>query len=226
MDLLILLILAGLAIGAVYLRDLLGAAAVLGAYSLMMAVLWCRMNAVDVAFTEAAVGAGISTVLLLAAISRIGRTEKLPTRLIPGRPSPAATRLAAILTCVVTAAALLYGAQDMPEVGSPTSPAYEHEGVARHYLEDSFEEVGPPNVVTSVLGDYRGYDTMGETVVIFTAALCVILLLREAQSVGRRRRARDREAGPELPSLDDQALSGSRERSEPEGWSAVRGDGP
>jgi len=202
MDLLILLILAVLAIGAVYLRDLLGATAVLGAYSLMMAVLWCRMNAVDVAFTEAAVGAGISTVLLLAAISRIGRHEKLPTRLIAGRPSPFLSRFGALLVCLVTAAALLYGAQDMPEVGSPVSPAYTHPAVAHHYLEESGHEVGPPNVVTSVLGDYRGYDTMGETVVIFTAALCVILLLREAQSVGRRRRAREREAGPELPRLD------------------------
>ena len=73
---LLLAILVGLAIAAIRLRDLLGAAATLGAYSLVMAILWCRMNAVDVAFTEAAVGAGISTVLLLAAISRIGRHER------------------------------------------------------------------------------------------------------------------------------------------------------
>ena len=46
--------------------------------------------------------------------------------------------------------------------------------------------IGMANIVTSVLGDYRGYDTMGETVVIFTAALCVLMLLRDLPP--RRRR--------------------------------------
>ena len=73
-----------LAVAAIRSRDLLGATAITGAYSLMMALLWVRMNAVDVAFTEAAVGAGISTVLMLAAISRVGRMEKpLEERLDP-----------------------------------------------------------------------------------------------------------------------------------------------
>lgn len=196
---LLLAILVGLAIASIRLPDLLGAAATLGAYSLVMAILWCRMNAVDVAFTEAAVGAGISTVLLLAAISRIGRHERRtpPTTGVRGRAR--LSRASAIVVCVLTAGALLYGTKDMPRVGDATSPATTHPEVAVHYLTKSAGkdgEVGPANVVTSVLGDYRGYDTMGETVVIFTAGLCVVLLLRQAQSVRRRRRAV--EAGPEL----------------------------
>jgi multicomponent Na+:H+ antiporter subunit B len=68
----------------------------------------------------------------------------------------------------------------MPPVGDADSPANSRKEVAEHYLEKSGHEVGPPNVVTSVLGDYRGYDTMGETTVIFTAALCVLMLLRQS----------------------------------------------
>ncbi len=196
---LLLAILVGLAIASVRLPDLLGAVATLGAYSLVMAILWCRMNAVDVAFTEAAVGAGISTVLLLAAISRIGRHERRTPRTVASRGRSQLARFGAIVVCVVTAGALLYGTKDMPRVGDPSAPATTHPGVAVHYLTKSAGpegEVGPPNVVTSVLGDYRSYDTLGETVVIFTAGLCVVLLLRQAQSVRRRRRAV--EAGPEL----------------------------
>jgi multicomponent Na+:H+ antiporter subunit B len=199
-----LAILVGLAVAAVRLRDLLGATAVLGAYSLMMALLWCEMNALDVGFTEAAVGAGISTVLLLAAISRIGRREsarphghlikpalwsmrELRLRLAAEDARPRRTaRLGALLVCALVAAALLYGTRHMPQVGDANSPANASWKVAQHYLNESKKEVGPPNVVTSVLGDYRGYDTMGETVVIFTAALCVLLLLRQARG-GRRR---------------------------------------
>lgn len=203
-EFLTLAILVGLAIAAVHLRDLLGATAVLGAYSLMMALLWCEMSALDVGFTEAAVGAGISTVLLLAAIGRIGRREserplgplfkpalrsmrELRLRLAAESARPRRTaRLGALAVCALVAAALLYGTRDMPRVGDGNSPANAHPHVAQHYLTKSGEEVGPPNVVTSVLGDYRGYDTMGETVVIFTAALCVLLLLRQARGGWRR----------------------------------------
>ena len=95
-------------------------------------------------------------------------------------------------TMLLVAAALLYGAQDMPEVGDPDSKANAHPEVARRYIERSPDEVGPSNLVTAVLGDYRGYDTMGETVVIFTAALCVLLLLREGRP-RRRERGHDAE---------------------------------
>jgi multicomponent Na+:H+ antiporter subunit B len=136
-----------------------------------MALLWCRMNALDVGFTEAAVGAGISTVLMLAAVRRVGRHESGG-----GRRSGVAPALAVALV----AGALLYGARDMPRVGDPGAPAHRAGTVAQHYLAHSMEDSGSPNVVTPVLGDYRGYDTMGETTVIFIAALAVVLLLRQA----------------------------------------------
>ncbi len=210
MQLLTLALLAGLAIAAVRVRNLLTATAILGAYSLMMALLWCQMNALDVGFTEAAVGAGISTVLMLAALFRIGRRERgagfgavfTSALTTPGERSRyfrerggragRGARWGAVIVCLSVAAMLIYGAQDMPNVGDAESPANSNPEVAMRYIERSPDkpdgelgEVGPANMVTSVLGDYRGYDTMGETVVIFTAALCVLLLLRQS---GRRRR--------------------------------------
>jgi len=64
----------------------------------------------------------------------------------------------------------------MPDWGDPHSPASVH--VSPRYIEKAMEETAVGNIVTSVLADYRGYDTLGETVVIFTAAMACILLMR------------------------------------------------
>lgn len=75
-DILLLLFLVICALAAVSMKDLLSATMILTAYSLIMALVWTRMNAVDVAFTEASVGAGITTVLIIAALSRTKREEE------------------------------------------------------------------------------------------------------------------------------------------------------
>jgi len=208
MDVLILAILVGLAVAAVRARDLLAATAILGAYSLMMALLWCTMNALDVGFTEAAVGAGVSTVLMLAAIWRVGNKEEgAAVGILLRRPlmsmrdrqivqaaartrSERRNKWGALLVCALVAIALVDGTRDMPKLGDANSPANSNAAVAQAYIGQSTDTehgVGMVNIVTSVLGDYRGYDTMGETVVIFTAALCVLMLLRHP----RKRRHRD-----------------------------------
>ncbi len=74
-----------------------------------------------------------------------------------------------------TGGILIYGTLDMPPFGDPSDPIHHH--VAPYYLEHSEEDTGVPNVVTSVLASYRGYDTMGETTVVFTAAVGVMILL-------------------------------------------------
>jgi multicomponent Na+:H+ antiporter subunit B len=84
-----------------------------------------------------------------------------------------------IVTGVVAGAALIYGTLDMPNWGDPNSPASTH--VSPYYLRHSIEDTATPNVVTSVLADYRGYDTLGETTVVFTAGMACILLLRKAK---------------------------------------------
>jgi multicomponent Na+:H+ antiporter subunit B len=86
-------------------------------------------------------------------------------------------RALALLTVILTGILLCFGTQDMPDWGDPHSPASIR--VSPRYLEKTLEETATPNAVTSVLADYRGYDTLGETTVIFTAGVSCILILRK-----------------------------------------------
>ena len=82
----------------------------------------------------------------------------------------------AFIVVLITGALLIYGTVDMPDWGDPDSPANTH--VSPRYLEESYEKAATPNVVTTVLADYRSYDTT----VIFTAGVVCILLLRRSRS--------------------------------------------
>lgn len=159
----------------VRLRNLFAIVMLTGVYSLLSAAWFVSLDAVDVAFTEAAVGAGISTVLMLAAMLLTARKSE---------PAGPGRHWAAFAVVVVTGAALLFAIPDMPVYGAADSPANSYVGAA--YLERTPNEISIPNVVTAVLASYRGYDTLGETVVIFTAALGVMLLLGFG-GIGRRR---------------------------------------
>jgi len=166
-------LLAITAVAAIRLHDLFAVVMMFGVYSLLAATVFVVLDAVDVAFTEAAVGMGISTILMLATLGLVGRWERRPAH----RP------FLPLLVVVVTGAALIYGTLDMPHFGDPDAPVHHH--VAPRYLEKSPDEIGIPNVVTGVLASYRGYDTLGELTVIFTAGVGVLALL------GIRRRRQD-----------------------------------
>lgn len=163
----LLTFLMAIAVGIIVLRDLLAGVILLGLYSLIAAGIFVVMDAVDVAFTEAAVGCGISTILFLGAMSFTKHDQK-PR----GHDS-----LIAIIFVVLAGGLLIYGTLDMPHYGDPNSPAQTHPELTQHYLYKSMDETGMPNVVTSVLASYRGYDTLGETVVVFTAGIAVLSLL-------------------------------------------------
>jgi len=146
------------------LENLFAAAMLFGIFSLLSAGLFTLLDAVDVAFTEAAVGAGISTVLILGTLALTSERE-FQSRF---KPLP-------LLVVLVTGAALIYGTRDMPHFGDPEAPIHQH--LAPDFVEGTKTHVGMPNIVTAVLASYRGYDTYGETMVIFTAGIGVILLL-------------------------------------------------
>lgn len=143
-----------------------------GIYSFLMATVLVAMDAVDVAMTEAAVGAGISTVLLLAALYLCKTEEGLPPRK-PWLP---------LAVSISVGAMLVYGTLGLPEFSDPNAPIHQH--VVPRYMNEIKKEVDVPNVVTAVLASYRGYDTLGETTVVFTAGAGVVALLR------RRRKGR------------------------------------
>jgi multicomponent Na+:H+ antiporter subunit B len=164
-DIILFALLAATAVAIIRLRDLFASVMLLGIFSLLSASLFVVLDAVDVAFTEASVGAGVSTILMLATLAKTRVQERDVPRF----------QLGPFILVAVTGAFLIVGTLDMPPFGDPADPIHHH--VAPRYIEESPHEIGIPNIVTSVLASYRGYDTFGETTVIFTAAIGVLLLL-------------------------------------------------
>lgn len=202
MDAILLVFMVMTAIGVLAVRSLFASVMLMGVFSLLSASLFVVLDAVDVAFTEAAVGAGISVVLFLGALALMPGADVKPHN----RP------VTGLLVCLATAALLIGGTMDMPHYGDPDAPAQTH--VAPRYLEEAEKETGVPNVVTAVLASYRGYDTLGETTVIFAAGLGVLLLLAGA---------RERRGGVEVAERDSEEVrrpgAEAEEGSEPEGSS-------
>jgi multicomponent Na+:H+ antiporter subunit B len=159
-------------VGLAVQRNLFSAVVLFGIYSFLMSTVLVALDAVDVAMTEAAVGAGVSTVLLLGALYLVGGMEAKPLV----RP------LVPLVLSVAVGAVLAYGMQGLPEYSDRQAPIHTH--VAPRYLQEGPKETGVPNIVTAVLASYRGYDTLGETVVVFTAGAGVIALLRRRQRRG------------------------------------------
>ena len=147
-------------------RNLFSVVVLSGIYSFLMATVLVALDAVDVAMTEAAVGAGVSTVLLLGALYLVDAREAKPLH----RP------LLPLAVALAVGGVLAYGSMGLPAFSDPQAPIHVH--VAPRYLQEGPKETGVPNVVTAVLASYRGYDTLGETVVVFTAGAGVIALLR------------------------------------------------
>jgi len=166
LPLLILLILT--AGGAILVKDLISSVLILGSYSFFLALVWAWLGAVDVAFVEAVVGAGLATVFFLLTLFRMAPEHTLIKR----SPPP----ISVVIALPLLGLLLLYAAADLPAFGDPQSPASTY--LAPYYLENSLRDTETPNVVTAVLMDYRALDTMLETGVIFTAGLACWLLLR------------------------------------------------
>jgi multicomponent Na+:H+ antiporter subunit B len=147
-----------------------------GIYSLLMATVLLALDAPDVAMTEAAVGAGVSTVLLLSALYLTGSEEAKPLH----RP------LLPLVLSLAVGGVLAYGTWDLPPFSDPQAPIHVH--VAPRYLAEAMAQTGVPNIVTAVLASYRGFDTLGEVVVVFTAGAGVIALLRRRKEKQKGKR--------------------------------------
>jgi len=89
-------------------------------------------------------------------------------------------KLVALFVVILAGGMLIYAGQDLPAFGNPESPAHQHP-IIEYYITNSETESGVENIVTALLANYRGYDTLGETAVIFTAGMTVILLLRRRE---------------------------------------------
>ncbi|MDJ0905254.1 MAG: DUF4040 domain-containing protein [Woeseiaceae bacterium] len=162
------------AVAIVRAKNLFVAVMLMGIASLLIAANFFLLDAADVALTEAAVGAGISTVLFLGALALTSEREKSPT----------SRKGLSFVVVTVAALVVIYATFDKPQFGSPDAPTQTY--VAPWYLEKTREFIDIPNVVTAVLGSFRGYDTLGEVMVVFTAGIGVLFLL-SAGAAGRQR---------------------------------------
>ena len=153
-------------LGIIRLRNLFSVVILSTIYSFLMATLLLIFDAVDVALTEAAVGAGISTVLMLTVLYYTKVSEEKPKfkSILP------------LIICLTIGGLLIYGTYGLPPFGASDTPIHTH--ISVQYLERSISETGVPNVVTSVLASYRGFDTLGEVIVVFTAAIGVLSILK------------------------------------------------
>jgi len=161
-ELSLLVFVVGCAVAAAALRDVLGSIIAFGAFSLGVAVIWVFLRAPDVGLTEAAVGAGVMTVLFLLTIAKTVRpTDDALFESVD--PYALATAVALVAVLATTTGAL-------PPVGAADQPVTGGE-VTTYYLDNAYEDTEVKNAVTAVLAAYRGFDTMGEAVVVYAAGV-------------------------------------------------------
>ena len=174
LDMLLLSLVLVSAVVSLFIRDLMGAAIAFWRLQFLMCLVWTGMGAVDVAFTEAAVGAGVSTVFFIATVYNI-------TRFSPAKIKKAKWfSVSAALVVVLVGILLMKAIPDFPIFGDPQSPV--NSQVGAYYIEHAEHDTKVPNIVTAVLADYRGFDTMFETAVVFVAALGIFSILKRSNS--------------------------------------------
>ena len=159
-------VMLGIGIALLRTRTVIFTVVLTSAYSLIAALMFITLDAVDVAFTEASVGAGISTILFLAAMAYLPKEEEenLNSQILPS------------ISCIVLGGILIWCSYDLPEIGLLSSPIHQH--IVPDYILGTRDDIDIPNIVTAVLASYRGYDTFGETIVVFTAGVAVLALLK------------------------------------------------
>jgi multicomponent Na+:H+ antiporter subunit B len=150
-------------------RDVLAAVIIFGAYSLGMAALYTFYRAPDVAMTEAAISAGVTTVLLLLTLAKTTRMDHEAAFESVNLPAAGA-------------AGLLFGGLmltmgDIPAVGSEDAPIWSNPDVTQWYIAETYAETGVENTVMAVLAAFRGFDTFGEAVVVFAAGIAALIVL-------------------------------------------------
>ncbi|AHX11010.1 hypothetical protein NHE_0035 [Neorickettsia helminthoeca str. Oregon] len=163
------LVLISIALAAT--EDLLTEVVYSGIISLLLTLMYMTMNAADVAITESAVGSYVTTVfILLVGMVIDKKNDPTPTR---------SDKWLALLASVTAGCALVCVTYDLPTYGLLAAPA--NNEIYKYYLENTESLFGFPNVVTAILAGFRGYDTMIETVVVFTAAFSLIFLLSASE---------------------------------------------
>ncbi len=184
--LLIFLVLCALFVS--FSKNLLVSIVIFMSYSSVMAIVWVLLESPDLAITEAAVGVGVTSVMFFMTLKRIhaiGKPEKEEeddvTKEIHTHRSVKIFnkyyKYVAIALGVAIIASLTLTVTYLPEFGNANNMT--HNEVSDRYVENGLKETGAVNSVAGMILDYRAFDTFGESCVLFIAAACVLILLRE-----------------------------------------------
>ena len=138
-------------------------------YSALLTAIFVSLDALDVAMTEAAVGVGVTTTLFLATLKLVGNNAD----------SFKKVSYISLFLSLGVALLLVIGIAGLPPFGEVDTPIHQH--LSSYFLENTLNDTGVINTVTAILASYRGFDTMGEVVVIFTAGVGVLCLLRSEE---------------------------------------------
>lgn len=168
LDIALFVILIATAILALRSDDLLTSVVLLTAYSLFASLLFTGLLALDVGLVEAALGAGLTGIIFLVAL--------LATTSSAEATDDHRRRWVMLPMIAGFVGLMLFASGGLPDRGDPNAPT--RTGVSVTYLANSLDDTDTENVVTSLLADYRSLDTLGETLVILTAALGTALVLR------------------------------------------------
>lgn len=179
---LMLFILVITAVAVAFTKRNLTAIIIYTTFSLIMSILWIVIKAPDLAITEAAVGAGITSILMYVVLRNIkeidffeGNPKKENVKTVKNKGN-LLYKVTSILLSVGIIAILLVTVSYLPTQGSADVPAVNE--VFTRYVQDSVEETGALNTVASVILDYRAFDTFGEASMLFTATIAVVALIR------------------------------------------------
>jgi multicomponent Na+:H+ antiporter subunit B len=144
-------------------RNLIESIIILSVFSLLISLCYLFMDAPDVAMTETALGACLSTCVLLNVAKIVGEDSgKLNT-------------FFAIILCAFFVVILTWISLDLPSFGTQDSEVQTH--LTKYYLQNTRTDIAIPSFVAAILASYRGYDTLGETIVILIAGLAVLVIV-------------------------------------------------
>ena len=146
-------------------KNLIESIIIMSVFSLFIGICYLFLDAPDVAMTETALGACLSTCVLLNVVKIVGEDY--------GRTSSSKIIFASIL-CSIFIICLSWAALDLPEFGSENSPLQTN--ATKYYIENTNQDIAIPSIVAAILASYRGFDTLGETAVILIAGLAVIVI--------------------------------------------------
>ncbi|MFK8039740.1 MAG: DUF4040 domain-containing protein [Rickettsiaceae bacterium] len=171
--------LALVSIALVATNNLLGSVILMSFFSLLISLSYLLMDAPDVAMTEVALGAALSTAVLLNIIRTTSNKNESYLNFLNLKHYYLKHILALIL-CICLGLVLIFIGAELPSYGSSDAAIHNH--ISQYYIKYAKLEIDIPSMVAALLASYRGYDTLGETSVVLIAGLSVVLILSKCQN--------------------------------------------